>query len=276
LWGNREAVIEHKARQSERISLVLPVEVIANNLFGDVYLCEGCTEVVSQTGARVRLKQNLAPDQEITVRCLETGNEATARVVARVNGTSRQNVYGIMLLNPEAPPWGINFPPRGDSAAAVGRIVLECLSCHTRELVYLDGFELEVLESSEALSHFCRRCTDSTMWRKTYEPFPAATAEGKPLSRAGQDARRDARHDVRTVACIQSHEHGEELVRVRNVSRSGLCFEGWRAYLKDSNIEVAIPFSSGGGNVFLPSRVVRVQNLPPGAITLYGVEYVRR
>jgi hypothetical protein len=276
LWGNREAVIEHKARQSERISLALPVEVIASDLFGDVFLCEGCTEVVSQTGARVRLKQNLAPDQEITVRCVETGKEATARVVARVNGKSRQNVYGIMLLNPEAPPWGINFPPRGDSVGAVGRIVLECLSCHTRELVYLDGFELEVLESSETVSRFCRRCTDSTLWRKSYDPFPAAKAEDETSARTGQDARREARHVVRTIACIQSREHGEDLVRVRNVSRSGLCFEGRQAYEKDSKIEVAIPFSSGGGNVFLPGRIVRVQNLPPGVVTLHGAEYVRR
>jgi PilZ domain len=276
LWGKREAVIEHKARQSERVSLTLSVELIGNNLFGDVFLCEGCTEVVSQTGARVCLKQNLAPDQEITVRCLETGKEAAARVVARVNGKSGQNTYGIMLLNPEAQPWGINFPQRGDSVAAVGRIVLECLSCHSRDLVYLDGFELEVLESSETLPRFCRRCTDSTLWRKTYEPFPAATADEQSAARTGQDARRDARHGVRTVACIQSREHEEELVRVRNVSRSGICFEGRRAYEKDSKIEVAIPFSSGGGNIFLPARIARVQNLPPGAVTLYGVEYVRR
>ena len=133
MWGKSEAVIEHRVRQSDRISVALPVEVVGDNLFGDVYLCEGWTEVVSQTGARVRLKQNLAPDQEITVRCLETGKEAPARVVARVNRKSRQNVYGIMLLNPEAPPWGINFPQRGDSVAAVGRIVLECFPCHTRE-----------------------------------------------------------------------------------------------------------------------------------------------
>jgi PilZ domain len=276
LREKREAVIERKARQCERISLALPVEVIATDLFGDVFLCQGFTEVVSQTGARVRLKQNLAPDQEVTVRCLETGKEAAARVVARINGKSGQNVYGIMLLNPETQPWGIKFPQRGDSVAAVGRIVLECLSCHTRELVYLDGFELEVLESSETLSHFCRRCTDSTMWRKTYEPFPIATSEDETSARTGQDARREARHDVRTVACIQSREHGEELVRVRNVSRIGLCFEGRRAYEKDSKIEVAIPFSSGGGNVFLPARIVRVQNLPPGTVTLHGAEYVRR
>jgi len=276
LWGRREAVVEQRGRQSERISLAMPVEVVGNNLFGDIFLCEGWTEVVSQTGARVRLKQNLASDQEVTIRCLETGKEASARVVARVNGKSKQNVYGIMLLDPETQPWGINFPPRGDSAGAVGRIVLECLTCRTRELVYLDGFELEVLESSETLSRFCRRCADSCLWRKSYEALPAGMDDAESSDRSGLEDRRDPRREVRTIACIQNGEDGEELVKVRNVSRSGLCFESRRTYDKDGKIEVAIPYSSGGGNIFLPARIARVQNLPTGVITLYGAEYVRR
>jgi PilZ domain len=276
LWGKREAVIEQKVRHSERISLALPIKVTGSNLFGDVFLCDGWTEVVSQNGARIQLTQNLAPDQEITIRCVETGKEAVARVVGRVHRKSKENVYGVMLLNPEAHPWGINFPPRGDSAGAVGRIVLECLACHTRDLAYLDGFELEVLESNETLSRFCKRCTDSTMWRKSFEPLPPSQTDGETDSRNGQERRRESRREVRTIACVRSREFGEELVKVRNVSRSGLCFEGRRPYEKEWAIEVAIPYSSGGGNIFLPARIARVQPVSPGTVTLYGVEYVRR
>ena len=276
MWGKKEAVIEHRARQSERITLELPIQVTGSNLFGDVFLCEGWTEVVSENGARIRLTQSLAPDQEITVRCTETGNEAVARVVGRVNTKSKQNIYGIMLLNSVAHPWGISFPPRGDSAGAVGRIVLECLACHMRELVYLDGFELEVLESSETLSRFCKRCADSTMWKKSFEPLPSSQADSESSLNNSQERRREARREVRTIACIRSREYGEELVKVRNVSRSGLCFEGRRAYETNWGIEVAIPYSSGGGNIFLPARIARVQNFPSGSITLFGVEYIRR
>jgi hypothetical protein len=276
LWGKKEAVIEHKARESERISLGLPIQVTGSNLFGDVFRCEGWTEVVTQNGARIRLKQTLALDQEITVLSVETGKEAAARVVNRVNGKSKQNVYGIMLLNPETQPWGINFPPKGDSAGTVGRIVLECLVCHTREIVYLDGFELEILESSENLSHFCRRCTDSTMWKKSFEPLPALQLKAEASSGNGQEHRHETRLEVRTMACIRSLEFGDELVKVRNVSRRGLCFEGLRAYEKDWKIEVAIPFSAGGGNIFLPARIAGVHNIPSGSLTLFGVEYIRR
>ena len=273
MWGKKETVVEYKARQSERITLALPIQVTGSNLFSDAVHCDGWTEVVSENGARIRLTQSLSPDQEITVRCVETGRQASARVVDRVGARSKQSVYGIMLLGPEAPPWGITFPHRGDSVGAVGRIVLECLACHTRELAYLDAFELEVLENNDILSRFCRRCTDSTIWRKAFEPFPPAEADSADSPWSGQERRRELRRDMRTLACIRSHKHGEELVKVRNVSRNGLCFEGRRAYEVEWVIEVAIPFSSGGGNVFLPARIARVQGLPPGEITLFGIEY---
>ena len=276
MWGKRETAVEHKPRQSERITLALPIQVTGSNLFGDVFLCDAWTEVVSRNGARIRLTQTLAPDQEITVHCPETGKEAAARVVGRVNGKSKQSVYGIMLLNPEAPPWGINFPPRADSAGAVGRVVLECLACHTRELAYLDGFELEVLESNETLSRFCRRCANSTLWRKSFEPLPPPQTDTDPSPGNGHERRREPRREMRTVACIRSREYGEELVKVRNVSRNGLCFEGRREYEEGWEIEAAIPFSSGGGNIFLPARIARIQHVSPGVVTLYGVEYIRR
>jgi len=276
LWGKKEVVIEQKARQSERVTLSIPIQVTGSNLFGDVFLCDGWTEVVSQNGARIVLPQTLAPDQEITIRCAETGKEAVARVVGRVIRKSKENAYGVMLLDPEAQPWGFNFPPRVGSAGAVGRIVLECLACHAREVAYLDGFELEVLESNESLSRYCKRCIDSSLWKKSFEPLPPSQAGPASDSNNGHEKRREARRDVRIIACIQSREFGKELVKVRNVSRSGLCFEGHHTYEKDWTIEVAIPYSSGGGNIFLPARIARVQPVSTGALTLYGVEYMRR
>jgi PilZ domain len=286
-----------KSRQGDRISVALSIQVTGSNLFGDVFLCEGRTEIVSQHGAKILLRQKLVPDQEITVRCLETGKEAAARVVGRINGKQKQSSYGISLLESEGALWGINFPPRGDSAAAVARTILECLACHTRELAYLDGFELEVLESNGDLSRYCRRCRDSTIWTK---PFGSVSADpssstddpssptaappssaGDPSSSTaapgmGEEKRREARRDLRVIACIRSREFGEDLARARNVSRSGLCFESRRAYEKTWEVEVAIPFSSGGGNIFLPAQIVRVQPLTHDDLNLCGVKYVRK
>lgn len=286
MWGKKGTTKEYKIRRSERVSLVLPIQVTGTGLFGDAFECEGNTEVVSQHGARIRLAQKLAPNQEITVRCIETGKEAVARVVASVNGKPngkpKENFYGISLLDPQAHPWGINFPPRGDSAGAVGRIILECMVCHTHELAYLDGFELEILESNETVSRFCRRCLETAPWKKSFES-PATVSPGNESSHKsrnrngnGQERRRQVRHTVRVIACIRSTQFAEELVKVRNVSRTGLCFEGHRNYEKGSEIQVAIPYASGGGNIFVPARIARLQPVSSSRLTLYGVEYVRR
>jgi hypothetical protein len=45
-----------------------------------IFHCDGWTEVISQNGARIRMRQNPAPDQEITIHYLETGKEAVVRV----------------------------------------------------------------------------------------------------------------------------------------------------------------------------------------------------
>jgi hypothetical protein len=266
-----------KSRQGDRISVVLPIQVTGTSLLGDVFQCEGQTELVSQNGAKILVQQKLSSQQEITVRCLETGKEAPARVVGRVNGKKKQNSYGISLLEPPGTLWGIDFPPRGDSVGAVGRTVLECLACHTRELAYLDGFELEVLESNGDLARYCKRCRDSTTWKKSFDSVssPPANSLAIPEKEKSEERRREARRDLRVIACIRSKEFGEDLVRARNVSRSGLCFESRRAYEQAWEIQVAIPYSSGGGNIFMPARIARVQSLVQDDLNLCGVAYAR-
>ena len=276
LISRRESsTANNRSRQGDRISVVLPIQVTGTNLFGDVFLCDGWTELVSQHGAKIALRQSLSPDQEITVRCLETGKEAVARVVGRINGKQKQNFYGISLLEPERSPWGISFPQRGDSAGAVGRILMECLACHARELAYLDGFELEVLESNAVLSRFCKRCRDSSMWGKSFDSVPTGTTSTDAAPEESQEKRREVRRDVKVIVCVRSREFGEDLVRARNVSRSGLCFESRRPYEKNWEIEVAIPYSSGGGNIYLPARIARVQSLIHDSLNLFGVKYIR-
>lgn len=293
MWGKKQAVKErkeHKVRQSERVSLALPIEISGKDFFGDPFQCEGSTEVISQHGARIRLARKLAPGQGITIRCAESEKKATARVVAGVNGKSnghangksKDYVYGVMIEDPHLHPWGINFPPRGDSAGAVGRIILECLSCHTRDLGYLDGFELEVLESNGTVSRFCRRCLETSVWKKSFDSLPPVSAarKGAPKNENGnghtRERRRQSRHEVRIIACVRTQQSGIELVKVRNVSRIGLCFEGHRTYEMGLEIQIAIPYSSGGGNVFVPAKIARLQPVSSGGFTLYGVEYMRR
>jgi hypothetical protein len=85
--------------------------------------------------------------------------------------------------------------------------------------------------------------------------------------------RRERRRDVRVVTCVRSHDFGDDVVRSRNASRGGVCFESYRHYSKGTRVEVSIPYTPGGGNIFLEGHIVRIQNVSGGEVTVYGVQY---
>ncbi len=265
-------------RQSDRVSVELAIQVSGTDALGAAFLVEARTVVVSRSGAKIVLARKLAPEQELTIRCVASGQEAVGRVVGQIGEAPEGYFYGILLLDSEENPWGINFPPLADSEKAVGRVLLECVRCHNREVAYLDEFELEVFEANQSLSRKCQRCADTTLWKKSFGEVPTPAPEPSPPRPAParpQIKRREPRRRLRVTACVRSQEFGEELVTTQDVSRSGLCFESRKQYGKGWEVEVAVPYSPGGGNIFLRAQIASVQEVPSGEVARYGVSYIR-
>ena len=269
-------------RASDRIELELPIEVAGTDCRGLEFLDRTRTLVIARQGGKIRLERELAPQQEVMVRCLTTGREAVARIVGQMGKSSGAYAYGIKLLGEEDNIWGIDFPPLTESDGAIGRVLLECIGCKNREVICLDYFELEVLEANGHLSHSCKRCRDVSLWRKSREDIseseiatPAASppASSPPVPAKFQDRRSEARRQIRVTACIRTARFGQDLVKIRNVSRGGLCFTSPWEYLPDEAVEVAVPFSPGGGNIFLPAKIVRIQFLASEATRTYGLDF---
>src|SRR5690349_18628853 len=124
--------------KSDRISVEMAIEVAGSDLMGRVFMSAGKTIVVGRQGANIKLAHKLAPQQEINVRCLDTSKEAIARVVGQLGQAENEYSYSVEFLNPDASPWGIEFPPVEEGEEAVGRVILECGACHIRELTYLN------------------------------------------------------------------------------------------------------------------------------------------
>lgn len=265
---------QEKVRASDRISLRMGITVSGTDAVGTAFVADGKTILVSRRGAKILLPRKLAPHQEITILCHDTGKEAVARVIGNIGQEEGGVYYGIAFIDPEAKVWGIEFPPIAEGAKAVGRVVLECGACHTRELVYLDESELEVLENNRSLALHCKRCTELSVFKLAAVepgaqlPPPSAEIPAKP-----QELRRERRREVRVVTCVRTVDFGDDVVRSRNASRGGVCFESLRHYSKGTRIEVAIPYTPGGGNIFLVGHIVRIQHVPEGELTLYGVQY---
>jgi len=76
-------------------------------------------------------------------------------------------------------------------------------------------------------------------------------------------------------ACIRHPGFGEEIVIVKNLSRGSLSFISFKDYLEGSRIEVAVPYSVGRANIFVPARIIRVQELTAKGGINYGVAYIR-
>jgi hypothetical protein len=265
--------------KSDRISVEMGIMVNGSDLMGTVFMVEGKTVVVGRQTATITLARKLAPQNEINVRCVQTSKEGVARVVGQIGQADNDYTYSIEFLNPDANPWGIEFPPIAEGDEAVGRVVLECGACHTRELTYLNESQLEVLESNNSLARHCKRCADYTVWKKSTVEVGstevAAPAPPPPVYKRTENLRRENRRDVHVTTCIRSNEYHDDIVMSRNASRGGLCFESTRLYSKGWKIEVAIPYTRGGANIFLSAHIVRVQPAPRGELSVYGVAYIK-
>jgi len=282
---NIDAKID-QTRRSDRISIALPVEVFGTEITGQDFFESTHTHLLSRYGAAIVLKSRLAPLQQVTIRNLGNGKEATAQVIGPMNGRPEGNVYGVTLLNPQANLWNINFPPISEAEKAVFRLLLECNACGQRELVYLDKLESEVFESQRKLTRSCNRCAEPTVWHLAAHDFAAdrnamleklqPAAEKPKPDAARRNNRKHLRVRMKTEACVFQPGFGsEERVSVEDISRGGLSFRTANLYYLGSMIEVAAPYTPGAANVFIPARVVRIENRSDSKPRLYAVAYLR-
>jgi hypothetical protein len=200
--------------------------------------------------------------------------------VGRVREGPEGIYYGIELLDQDSDLWGVVFPPIEESESAIGRVLLECVRCHRRELVYLNEFEAEVLEQSGSLWRDCRRCAETSLWRETWlkanEELPGEverSPSSAPPSRKTRDDRKHARLELQMEALIRDPQGWEEVVKTENVSRGGFRFASKRRYAGDWLLEVALPYSRGGANIFSAAKVKYTSEESAAGTRVYGVAY---
>ncbi len=267
-------------RRTDRVVIELPIVVSGTDAMGEAFLEQSVTLVLGRHGAKIALSRKLVPDQEINIRCLGTARESDARVVGQIGEGPDGYYYGIELLDSEVELWDIEFPPADETAVAVGRVLLECMRCHSRELAYLNEFEAEVLEANQYLSRHCRKCADTSLWRESQlKPEEVSPAEVQPPApppprpRRTRNDRKHVRLDLKVDVCIRHPQYGEEVVATENVSRGGFRFRSHRHYREGWIIEAALPYSRGAANIFTPAQIVYASELPD-ATSVYGVAYI--
>lgn len=250
--------------RQDRIAISLQLEVSGVDLGGREFVGEAQTKLVSRTGAAIVINRSLAPEQTITVKRVGAHPEAEMVVIGHIGRETSGNVYGVALVDPSVDIWGIDFPGDENDQAVV-KLLLECPVCHTRQIVILHSFELNVLDSTRKLSRHCPKCNEMTWWRRSAynigtEPAPASievTSRNPnlvPVEKAPANRRKHSRLRVKMKGCILFA--GQETpIEVEDMSRGGVRFCSQREFAAGLLVRAAIPYNPGAANIFVSAKI---------------------
>ena len=271
-------------RQSDRITLSLPIRVIGTDALGREFRDEARTILVTRHGARILLARDLDPMSEVTIRYARLNREGRALIVGKAGESRDGHQYGVRILDPDVNLWGIHFPAASEAESAVGRVLLECTSCHAQEVACLDGLALGVFQANRTISRPCKCSPAMTAWSEvssvgTLEPGVAiAPAVGPKLVSTARirNLREGLEQSWKIHACVRSTTYGEDIVLTDNPTRSGVRYMSEIKYEEGDKVEIAIPYQQGEGNIFIPAQVKWTMWDPEESISLCDVIYLRR
>lgn len=273
---------------TSQIPIVIPIHVFGTEITGRDFMEATETRMVGPKEAVIVLNHKMAPLQQVTIRNVVTGAEATARIIGQLGGAPDARLHGVALLDPDVNLWTMNFPPALASKPPRAPLHLECSACGGREQAALTRIERDVFHAGGCLSRHCPRCSEATVWRLAPSDPPAAKRESSqppespqpqppvfPASSSG--ARPNTPLRLELSACVREPRFSaEDFVRVEFISRAGLSFLSSCTYVLGSEIRVAAPYTKGTQNVFAPARIERVEPLPGKNMKRYTISFIRK
>ena len=272
--------LSYGLRQSDRVSIRMPVEVSWATPSGSTFTQTAETLLVSRNGGALRMTEKLDTGQELHLRRSLEGDRwktARARVVAEIDQDSLGFLYAIHLLEPRSDFWDIEFPALQKAEEALARLLMECSFCQRREVVYLNELQLKSFEIRKCIARQCRHCDSPSIWiesqsevREPEDGAPPPAVEARVIPR-----RNRTRIKARVLACIRRRGFQEEIAVCEDLSKGGLSFRSRNQYPEGSRVEVAVPFTPGTGAIFVPIRIVFSQPIPTAGLYRHGASYIK-
>lgn len=276
--------MDSRNRRSDRISISFTLETMGTNAEGKPFLETARTVVVNRHGALVSLNHRLRVGQTVTVRRRTNDGvirQADVRVVACEKELPNGGEYGVSFVDPNLDFWGIEFPEPEQAVDAVVRLLVECTHCKSQELAYLDSRELKEFETNHLFARQCRLCEAPTIWKQPLESIShagnsQARREGTGSLATASPERETTRYETHLTACVREKPGAEEMAVCENVSRQGVAFRTKNRYVEGAHVEVAVPYTPGMANVFVPAVVIHVRPLPTAGLYRHGAKYLRK
>lgn len=267
-------------RQSDRVTLRMPLEASWVDGAGMVHRLNAQTLLVSRNGGVLRLQDAFTVGQELTLRRPLEGDgikTVRARIVAEIDREPEGFLYAIHILEPRADFWDIEFPAPHKADEALARLLMECSFCRRREVIYLNELELKSFEARKAIARICKICDAPAIW---VEPRSDLSRTAVSSERFDGDERvlprrNRTRVKARVLACIRRRGFQEEVAVCEDLSKGGIAFRSRNQYPEGSRAEVAVPFTPGSSAIFVPIRIVFSQAIPSAGLFRHGAAYLK-
>src|SRR5262245_39689500 len=203
-------------RQSDRITLRLPLEASWVDGNGMVRRLTAQTLLVSRNGGVVRVQDAFSPGQELTLRRPLEGDRiktVRARIVAEIDREPEGFLYAIHILEPRADFWDIEFPAPHKAEEALARMLMECSFCQRREVVYLNELELKSFEIRKCVARLCKLCESPSIWVEVQSEISPEQVLGtrQAIEERVIPRRNRTRVKARILACIRRRGFQEEV-----------------------------------------------------------------
>jgi hypothetical protein len=164
-------------RRSGRIPKQIAITLIGSDMEGRVFSEQTKTVVLSRHGAGIVSTYKLSAEQELVIRSEESNKEIEARVVGQIGSDGDTYIYGIGFLDRGIDFWGIEFPDLSETEKRASQTLLECSSCHSREMADHSDLASDVMAINDGMVRYCQKCGSSTIWRQA-APGSLPTGEG--------------------------------------------------------------------------------------------------
>lgn len=151
-------------RRSERLSAQIPIQLAGVTETGQQFIENAQTLTLSQCGASMLSKRQLIPNQEMIIRRLDTGKEATVRIAGRIGDRIEGYVYAVEFVDPQVNLWETEFPSTSNLDEPEDRVFLACGCCGKLEAVQLGESKLEDFEVAHGVLLYCMQCQAMTRW----------------------------------------------------------------------------------------------------------------
>ncbi len=227
--GNTPSAMAYSLRRTERVLLRIPLEVSGTDADGNPLMERTHTQDINRNGASIALRDSLRPAGQVTIKNLRTRQSCRFRVCRATRdlpGGIRE--WAVECLDPAPNFWGVSFAdsPEESGEERVGSL-LECTTCHCREMANLTLPEYQTIARRTSLARYCVWCGMGREWKfanaeelAQAKPSEAPEVEG---SVAGVDRRHEERRIARLPISIRHEDGREEFSITDNVSRNGLC-----------------------------------------------------